>query len=909
MRDCRITKTHFYLFYEYVPGCQLTDKIGRNGLDKEQARKYFDQIVEGIGYCHSNFVVHRDIKVENIMIDTHDRVRIIDFGLANFFDQKTNLNTFCGSLQYSAPEIMRGDPYVGPEVDIWSLGVVLFAMLTGTLPFEDPRNPGAWDNVMNGRIKFPHNVDATARSLISKCLDPQPKRRITMNEIARHPYLKKTHFSDHYHPNGPRELPIQLDIKVVGEMTACLFQSEYSITQKLETEMKMGKENPNGTITVVNSPVVAVYNLVANTKKFQNGGGTQKARKVINLDAAKQVPALSSDTNSPAPSLHRNVNPQEIEKRSSNAELNSPVTKPQDSDTASIASARKPLRGSDSARPSKNVTPSMSPAGQPSATINRSIVEEQVVPTYTPKLQNRADSDSEHQETPSIPSTEKAANDPTIVGFENSGYDKETYHAKRASMYETYNKLHTLTSVNSQGTDAGNGLTRKEKKDLYRSKRASIYDDLFTKLEDGSATDESQPETEKQDANDTEFEQKENISNEDDTDPISNIIQQVTTLNSGDNSRMKASVRRNMTIHRGSNRKPNIKKTVHKRAPLSDLLNGENSQDESDPEENPISESPIMSKDPPKISELDFERGSSSPYQTLKSPFLKNQHLAMATTPCDRSQSNPVPEHSNSSLLNNTLRRINTDERTATSDNDVLHPKNYLESFLEGCKNKMTSPKTHPHPTYAPPSGRPASMYVGASPGLDGTLRSKKKVTFMDDHSSDLTPPSPLSSSRPNESPRAFLASPRLKSPRPTHSGTGSGNPIGVRQVSILDCLQAQSIQVSKMNVDAMCDQLLDILEHHGIEFEWSGRGFEFSCKLPSAKFASNFPHPHLNVNLELATVARVKSTALLMTSVEGAIIGGERAAPLTLEMTESVKKGLQKLFSKPHSPSSKFDF
>ncbi|KXN69052.1 kinase-like protein, partial [Conidiobolus coronatus NRRL 28638] len=188
LRDCRITKTHFYLFYEYVPGCQLTDKIGRNGLDKEQARKYFDQIVEGIGYCHSNFVVHRDIKVENIMIDTHDRVRIIDFGLANFFDQKTNLNTFCGSLQYSAPEIMRGDPYVGPEVDIWSLGVVLFAMLTGTLPFEDPRNPGAWDNVMNGRIKFPHNVDATARSLISKCLDPQPKRRITMNEIARHPY-------------------------------------------------------------------------------------------------------------------------------------------------------------------------------------------------------------------------------------------------------------------------------------------------------------------------------------------------------------------------------------------------------------------------------------------------------------------------------------------------------------------------------------------------------------------------------------------------------------------------------------------------------------------------------------------------------------------------------------------------
>lgn len=124
LKDCRITKSHFYLFHEYIQGSQLTDRIGRNGIKVELAAHYFEQIIDGIGYCHSNFVVHRDIKVENIMIDSENNVKIIDFGLANFFDQKNALKTFCGSLQYSAPEIMRGDPYIGPEVDIWSIGIL-----------------------------------------------------------------------------------------------------------------------------------------------------------------------------------------------------------------------------------------------------------------------------------------------------------------------------------------------------------------------------------------------------------------------------------------------------------------------------------------------------------------------------------------------------------------------------------------------------------------------------------------------------------------------------------------------------------------------------------------------------------------------------------------------------------------
>ncbi|KAF1743826.1 hypothetical protein MXB_3144 [Myxobolus squamalis] len=122
---------------EYISGGELYHYLVSRGRIKENiAREKYRQIISAVHYCHSLGVVHRDLKAENIMIDFFNNLKIIDFGFSNKFDGKNTLDTFCGSPMYAAPELFRGEGYLGPEVDVWALGVLLFLMLTGSLPFK-----------------------------------------------------------------------------------------------------------------------------------------------------------------------------------------------------------------------------------------------------------------------------------------------------------------------------------------------------------------------------------------------------------------------------------------------------------------------------------------------------------------------------------------------------------------------------------------------------------------------------------------------------------------------------------------------------------------------------------------------------------------------------------------------------
>ncbi|KXN65474.1 Ampk-like protein Snf1, partial [Conidiobolus coronatus NRRL 28638] len=170
LRDFRTSTSHFYLFFDYVQGVQLAECIPSHGMSESRATKYLAQLVDALAYCHRHSVVHRDIKIENIMVDSHDRIKLIDFGLANFYDPSSHLNTSCGTIPYTAPEILRGDKYIGPEIDIWSLGVVLFTMLTGSLPFGDPRIHNNYWTIMNSQVNYPPTMSKLAHDCITKCL-------------------------------------------------------------------------------------------------------------------------------------------------------------------------------------------------------------------------------------------------------------------------------------------------------------------------------------------------------------------------------------------------------------------------------------------------------------------------------------------------------------------------------------------------------------------------------------------------------------------------------------------------------------------------------------------------------------------------------------------------------------------
>lgn len=156
MRDVVRTTYHWYMLFEYVNGGQMLDYIISHGrLKEKQARKFSRQIASALDYCHRNSIVHRDLKIENILISKTGDIKIIDFGLSNLFAPQGHLKTFCGSLYFAAPELLQAKAYTGPEVDVWSFGIVLYVLVCGKVPFDDQSMPALHAKIKKGAVEYP----------------------------------------------------------------------------------------------------------------------------------------------------------------------------------------------------------------------------------------------------------------------------------------------------------------------------------------------------------------------------------------------------------------------------------------------------------------------------------------------------------------------------------------------------------------------------------------------------------------------------------------------------------------------------------------------------------------------------------------------------------------------------------
>lgn len=157
MRDVVRTTYHWYMLFEYVNGGQMLDYIISHGrLKEKQARKFSRQIASALDYCHRNSIVHRDLKIENILISKTGDIKIIDFGLSNLFAPRNHLRTFCGSLYFAAPELLQAKAYTGPEVDVWSFGIVLYVLVCGKVPFDDQSMPALHAKIKKGLVDYPN---------------------------------------------------------------------------------------------------------------------------------------------------------------------------------------------------------------------------------------------------------------------------------------------------------------------------------------------------------------------------------------------------------------------------------------------------------------------------------------------------------------------------------------------------------------------------------------------------------------------------------------------------------------------------------------------------------------------------------------------------------------------------------
>lgn len=173
---------------EYAPGGELFDYIvKKKRLPDKEACRFMHQILAGIEYLHKNKICHRDLKPENLLLDENMNIKIVDFGLSNTYKKDTDtLKTACGSPCYASPEMIAGKRYLGIDTDLWSLGVILYAMTVGYLPFEDPDTNKLYKKILDSDFITPGYVEKPCRELIKSLLKTEPTQRIKIPEIKIH---------------------------------------------------------------------------------------------------------------------------------------------------------------------------------------------------------------------------------------------------------------------------------------------------------------------------------------------------------------------------------------------------------------------------------------------------------------------------------------------------------------------------------------------------------------------------------------------------------------------------------------------------------------------------------------------------------------------------------------------------
>ncbi|XP_016428689.1 serine/threonine-protein kinase MARK2-like isoform X11 [Sinocyclocheilus rhinocerous] len=195
------TDKTLYLVMEYASGGEVFDYLVAHGRMKEkEARAKFRQIVSAVQYCHQKCIVHRDLKAENLLLDADMNIKIADFGFSNEFTLGNKLDTFCGSPPYAAPELFQGKKYDGPEVDVWSLGVILYTLVSGSLPFDGQNLKELRERVLRGKYRIPFYMSTDCENLLKKFLILNPTKRGSLDQIMKDRWMNAGHEDDELKP-------------------------------------------------------------------------------------------------------------------------------------------------------------------------------------------------------------------------------------------------------------------------------------------------------------------------------------------------------------------------------------------------------------------------------------------------------------------------------------------------------------------------------------------------------------------------------------------------------------------------------------------------------------------------------------------------------------------------------------
>ncbi|XP_030013137.1 serine/threonine-protein kinase MARK1 [Sphaeramia orbicularis] len=279
-----------YLVMEYASGGEVFDYLVAHGRMKEkEARAKFRQIVSAVEYCHQKRIVHRDLKAENLLLDADMNIKIADFGFSNEFTLGSKLDTFCGSPPYAAPELFQGKKYDGPEVDVWSLGVILYTLVSGSLPFDGQNLKELRERVLRGKYRIPFYMSTDCENLLKKLLVLNPGKRSSLQQIMEDRWMNAGYDKEDLKPYSEPE-PEFNDLKRIELMETMGFPPE-----EVRTALEGQKYNE----------ATATYLLLGKKPaEFEGGesssssGLLQRSRPSSDLNGSSQSPAHSRNVSS-----------------------------------------------------------------------------------------------------------------------------------------------------------------------------------------------------------------------------------------------------------------------------------------------------------------------------------------------------------------------------------------------------------------------------------------------------------------------------------------------------------------------------------------------------------------------------------------------------------------------------------
>jgi len=241
--DVYETDRDLYLILEHIEGGELFDYLVKRGrLSEPEALGFFQQIIYGVDFCHRNHICHRDLKPENLLLDKNLNIKIADFGMASLQVPSKMLETSCGSPHYASPEIIKGIKYDGTAADVWSCGIILYALLTGNLPFDDENIRRLLSKVKTGVYYMPEYLSSDAKNLISRMLVVEPAKRIKMSEIMKHPWFNSIPPKAQYLPAALETVgdtafnPDMLDEEILKSLHLIGWGDEEQLKEKLSND-------------------------------------------------------------------------------------------------------------------------------------------------------------------------------------------------------------------------------------------------------------------------------------------------------------------------------------------------------------------------------------------------------------------------------------------------------------------------------------------------------------------------------------------------------------------------------------------------------------------------------------------------------------------------------------------------